>query len=61
MKWYIILSGSAKIYSENNLFPPRIYNVGEYFGEGALSQKGLSRRMASVIALTELRLLTLEK
>jgi len=37
MKWYIILSGSAKIYSENNFFPPRIYNVGEYFGEGALS------------------------
>ncbi len=45
-KWYIILKGSAKIFSEQNFFPPRFYNVGEYFGEGALSSTGTTRRMA---------------
>ncbi|EGR27765.1 hypothetical protein IMG5_189660 [Ichthyophthirius multifiliis] len=65
IKWYIILKGSVKVFSEKKMFEDRIFSVGEYFGESALSLENKSgfsqRRMASVQALTDLHLLTLEK
>ncbi|KAL4493154.1 hypothetical protein ABPG72_003239 [Tetrahymena utriculariae] len=64
-KWYIILKGSVKVFSEKKIFEDRIFSVGEYFGESALileQQQGQSqRRMASVQALSDLHVLTLEK
>lgn len=35
-KWYIILKGSVKVFSEKKIFEDRIFSVGEYFGESAL-------------------------
>jgi CRP-like cAMP-binding protein len=45
-KWYIILKGSAKISFEKLKIPSRDINVGDYFGEGALSQV-VGRRTAT--------------
>ncbi|KAL4474591.1 hypothetical protein ABPG73_016094 [Tetrahymena malaccensis] len=60
-KFYIIESGIARVYSnnKNNQFE-RFYQTGEYFGETALICHG-GKRIANVEAVTELRLLTLEK
>lgn len=35
-KWYIILKGSVKVFSEKKIFEDRIFSMGEYFGESAL-------------------------
>lgn len=62
-KFYIILKGVARIYSEkpDNQFE-RLYTAGEYFGESSLNYANKnSRRMASVQAVTDLHLLAIER
>lgn len=59
-KFYIIESGLAKVFSQSkdNQFE-RYLQVGDYFGESALIMEG--KRKASVVAVTDIRLLSLEK
>ncbi|CAD8146794.1 unnamed protein product [Paramecium pentaurelia] len=59
-KFYIIESGLAKVFSDQkqNKFQ-RYLQTGDYFGESALIQTG--RRKASVLAVTDLRVLSLDK
>ena len=62
-KFYIILKGVARIYSEkiDNRFE-RLYYPGEYFGESSLNYANKNnRRMASVQAVTDLHLLAIER